>query len=389
MRVGVLAERIEMVPGQLVAFTIDVANTSEIIDGFTVTLIGLPVESLRVTPEVLSLFPSADGTISVVFSLPPQFPAGHHLLGVQVASATDPTLVFTESLELIVLPAAAGALQLQPERVTGGSQAHFAALVTNLGNVPFDVALAATDAEGVLRFAFNPARVMVPVGVQAAVKVTVEGKRPMIGTPLPRVVTVATQAPAPPLRVVGVFIQKPRFPQILLALLIVLLALGLWALVILFGLNRALVKPGTVAGLVTAESSDTPVAGATVEAYPADDIEEVAGSATTGDDGTFELEVPKGTYRVRFAAADYEATNPWYPGAGNFEVAEDVKVKRGGTVGDVNMRLAGVPASISGVVAAGGDPTGVTVTLRPAAGTAQTLSSPPPAPPQPAPAPVP
>ena len=297
MRLRISPERLEVTPGVPTVFDVDVFNTEEIIEGFRVTLENLdrPVALISSPPE-LSLFPATEGTATVTLTLPRDFPAGEHTVPVRVTGTTDPRETAAVPLALQVAPVYDAGLSLEPQSVTAGRRARFTVVAENRGNVPLEMSLSATDAEKALRCRFAASEVSVPPGRRVRAAMLARGKRPFLGAPVPRILTVRSVAtPAPPAEALGTFIQKPWIPRAMLTLLAILLALGLWGAVLFRGVNKAAdqvaaeVKPtgsSVIVGRVT--DGKKPLGGASVAAKGKDG-EAATTTLASGDVGAFTL----------------------------------------------------------------------------------------------------
>src|SRR2546421_1077038 len=133
MRVRISPDRLEAPPGIPASFEAAAYTTGDVIEGFRVTLAGLdrPVELLS-SPSELSLFPATEGTATVTFTLPRDFPAGAHTARVEVTGTTDPLATAAVPLALLVAPVYDAGLSLEPQSVTAGRRAR----VTVVGQDP-------------------------------------------------------------------------------------------------------------------------------------------------------------------------------------------------------------------------------------------------------------
>ena len=336
MRVRISPDRLEVTPGVPTVFEVAVFNTGDIIEGFRVTLESLdrPVDLLS-SPSELSLFPATEGTATVTFTLPRDFPAGEHTARVQVTGTTDPLATAAVPLALLVAPVYDAGLSLEPQSVTAGRRARFTVVAENRGNVPLEMSLSANDAERALRCRFAAAEVTVPPGRRVRAAMVARGKRPFLGAPAPRILTVRSEAaPAPPTEALGTFIQKPWIPRAMLTLLAILLALGLWGAVLFRGVNKAAdqvaaeVKP-TGASVIVGRVTDgkTPLGGASVAAKGKDG-EAATTTLASGDVGAFTLSGLKSpdTYLVTVTMEGFATQTALVP------VAEDGAVVQVGVL---------------------------------------------------------
>jgi hypothetical protein len=81
---------------------------------------------------------------------------------------------------LTVLPFQSTLMRATPERRRGRRHAAFDVVVTNDGNSPMEIVVAAADAEARCPVGVYPERMLVPVGLAAASVVTVAVPRPLI-----------------------------------------------------------------------------------------------------------------------------------------------------------------------------------------------------------------
>lgn len=377
MRVQVEPRRLEVVPGDPVALQVQIYNSRNIIDAYSVTLLGLDTAdtggagvSVITEPPSLSLFPETEGTLTVLFTLPLGFPAGTRTVGVATVSTTDAAVSVVEDIELAVAPVHELSMEVQPQSVTGGGRALFGITVENRGNVPAELTLRASDAERLLSFTFERPRLVAPPASTVRSRLAVAGRRPLLGSPAPRIITVAAEeSGGQSLEAVATFIQKPLIPRALLTLAAVVGALGLWAAVLFQGVDRAVddvaessaqaemaaAGRGVVAGTVSGPSG--PLGGVMVTLSGA--AEATTTSPTDGDVGAYrfaELATP-GAYVLTFAKDGYESQTF------AVDLAEDEVV-----TGRVVV-LAVATGSITGtVVDESGSPVGgVAVTVAPAA----------------------
>jgi len=194
MLVSAQSQLIDVPPGGSADVVLEVRNTSEIIDGVTTRIIGVPVATVTSRPALLPLFPDASGQVTVSVGLPSSYPAGRHPVTVEVASAGAGLPSAFLDLDLLVPARPELTLSCRPQLIRARRQARFAVLLTNSGNVPLDVELAAVDADRAVRTAFQPARLRVEAGSAATCLLTVRGPRMITGAELDRTLTVQATA---------------------------------------------------------------------------------------------------------------------------------------------------------------------------------------------------
>lgn len=391
LRMAVEPRRLAATPGEPFTLTLEVFNSSTIIDGYRVTILGLDQQWYLAAPEVLSLFPETDGTMVLTITLPVGFPAGEHTLGVLMTSASREETTALEEIVLSVAPVEDAELNLEPQAITAGGTARFGVGIFNRGNQPVRFTLSGEDPESRLSFKFRPEVVEVPPGEQVWSQAVASGRRPFLGSPEARVMTIQAIGEGEPIEAVGTFLQKPLIPRWVLTLLSILLALAVWAFILLWGIDRVVGDDtaegdgteqdgtaggaggagggdggdglvGTITGKATALGLDPPfVAGVTVDAFSIGAPGEIAASAETGDDGTYVLEgLPTDSYKVRFASPGYRTV--WYPAADSFGSSASVAVE-GAEVAGISVVMEGEPGTIAGVFVADPDDPTATVSL--------------------------
>src|SRR5579885_1541458 len=74
-------------PGTPFDVEVEVLNTSTTIDGVSVRLVGLDPAWVVADPPQLALFPDTTGIVHLRVTIPPEFPAGRHEIGVDVSSS--------------------------------------------------------------------------------------------------------------------------------------------------------------------------------------------------------------------------------------------------------------------------------------------------------------
>lgn len=388
MRLDLIPQRAVAGPSTPVTFTATVTNTTGVIAGYTVRVLGADPSWVRIDDPQLRLFPDETATVLVTVQLPEGVPAGDRRIAVQIRDLTDAGAIAVQEVVLDVPPAPRATVRLDPPTVTAGPTAVFAVLVHNEGNTVQHGRVVALDPEARTAFAFQPPQFSLPPGESVTLALRAKAKRPWFGDPALRPFELRLDGPtappadAPP-AAAGVFIQKPRLSRGLLALLGLLLAISVFAIVITIALssvvghsaadrNLALqvaqarntattTGTSTLTGSVTDLSTGAPVGDVSVEAFGSDPAEPLL-TVATGDDGTFSLErLPAGTYTLRVRGAGFDET--WYPAAPTQADAQQVEVATGQSVAGLTVLVGGVPAALAGTVS-GDDVAGAVLTVQ-------------------------
>lgn len=255
MRVATEHRLVQADPGQTVEVRIDVVNTGELIEGVTAHLIGLPDGQIAVEPQLLPLFPDAQGQITLSIGVPSDQPAGLHPLSIAVVShgAGSPTQHVDVDLSVSARPDVL--LTTDPQTVRSKRAGRFLLTVHNTGNVALDASLAARQEDKRTRTRFTAEEVHVPPGTAVPVMLSVKGARLITGSEVDRMVKVGLLArrahtipamdetetgPELEREIVVRLRQKPLLSRGLLTSLILISIVLLWAAIFLLGLTRVL-----------------------------------------------------------------------------------------------------------------------------------------------------
>jgi hypothetical protein len=253
-------------PGQQVSAQLRVRNSGSVVDQFTFQGLGAGAAWIESEPEVLSLFPGAEGTVTIWFRPPrsPNVAPGATPFGVKVVSSEDPTGSTVEEGVITVGRYADRSVEIYPVTARGRRGARFELAVDNRGNAPIEIEVAGSDPENACRYDFSSPVFVVEPGTAQFTKFTVvphdrfwkgppkthqfqvlvtervrqaelpapqlAGPPPPPGAPPPPPPTPIAGTPAvvagpPPETVTGTFLQEAMLPPWLIKALIALLAL--------------------------------------------------------------------------------------------------------------------------------------------------------------------
>jgi 5-hydroxyisourate hydrolase-like protein (transthyretin family) len=384
MRADVTPSSIDLDPGRPTALAVSIYNDAPVIVAYRIRVLGLDPAWVTVDEDRLSLFPDTSETTQVLLTIPAEAPAGDRRIGIEVTSLTEPTVTEIVEVEIRTPEEPLGRVELEPVSVYGTKTGTFGVTLTNDGNTPLEIELHAEDEEDHLEFTFEPRFTRLAPGERGFVQMVARGGRPFLGTPIGRTfrVTAMDHPTIPP--AVGTLVQRPRLSRGALSLMGLLLAASVFALVLTTSLGRVVdqsranedlllnvvrgetdaattTDPGDLGGTVSLLTSGAPVSGVTVDLFAADDPNQQRASTATDESGAYRFGgLAEGTYKLRFRGAGF--TEVWYDDAFTFADAAEVEVGEGETIDDIDVRLGGVPGSISGQVL-GEDPGGAVVTL--------------------------
>ncbi|MEV0575535.1 hydrolytic protein [Streptomyces sp. NBC_01463] len=272
-------------PGAGATTTLTVRNDGDIVEAYTLEVVGDCAAWATVEPARVSLYPGTSETVTVRLAPPRshEVAAGEVPLGVRVLPAEHPESVAVPEATVVVEPFHELRTKLEPGRRRGWLGARFRTSVQNRGNTPVDVVFGGKQAGEELRLAFAPERRSLKPGESADAGLRVRARKLIwFGAPVtwPFEAAVAESEGAGaegeqrerPEPLPGEFAQLPLLPKWLLIVLAALIALLLaW-----FALVRPAVRStAKEAGAKAAqeENRQTPQGGA------------AAGGATGGGTG--------------------------------------------------------------------------------------------------------
>ncbi|MFD3649279.1 hydrolytic protein [Streptomyces cyaneofuscatus] len=254
-------------PGGTATTTLTVRNDGDIVEAYTLEVVGDCAAWSTVEPARVSLYPGTSETVTLTFAPPRshEVKAGETPLAVRVLPAEHPESVVVPEGTVTVEPFHELRTELEPRRRRGWLGARFRTAVQNKGNTPVDVAFTGKQAGEELRLGFTPGQKRLEPGESAEIRLKVRAAKLIwFGEPVTWPFEVeAAEAEAPveaveaeaggkaPVRpepaqpetvrpepVPGEFLQLPVLPKWLLIVLAALLALLLaW-----FALVRPAVK---------------------------------------------------------------------------------------------------------------------------------------------------
>lgn len=391
MRVQTDSSVLDVAPGGRADVDLDVVNTSPVIDGVTARIIGLDHALVQARPTLLPLFPDTSGRMTLTVDLPRSFPAGRHPVTVEVSSSAAAVEPQHVDLDVVVAPYADAELQLRPPVRRARRKGRFLVEAVNRGNVPLELTLRASDPDRRLRYELRPRTLTVEAGQTAVSALTVRAPRLLVGSDTDRPLTVSAQGEELSAEVAGTLRQRPLLPRGLLTVFVLMAIVGLWAGAFLLGLTKvfagdpltktapasyfasapanpalaaaggpagALPKSGplppgvggALAGTVTAASTGNGLGRIVVEALRTSrNGLQLVSSAATQTDGSYAIVgLLPGDYLLRFSAPGYRTA--WYPSAAGQAAARPVSVGAARLVRNLDTRVGGLPATISGTV---------------------------------------
>ncbi len=213
-----------------------VRNTGTVVDEFGFTVLGDAAAWTSVAPPSLSLFPDAEGSVTVTFAPPrePGTPLGEVAFAVRVSSREDPSGSVVEEGRLDVVGFVDCSAEIVPRTSRGRQAGRHEVAIDNRGNTAVEVALSGTDPDEALAFHFSDPTLTAAPGTASFRQVRVSTRGLLWrGTPqtIAFSVTVAPQG-QPPIRLDASFQQQPMIPAWLPRTIAVVFGLILASLVV-------------------------------------------------------------------------------------------------------------------------------------------------------------
>ncbi len=371
MRLILNPERQNVEPGRESAVALSVTNTSSVISGHRIRVLGLDPSWVTIDDETLSLFPDATSTTVIRITPPPGLPAGTRQFVVEVESLTPPAETDQIAGELVIPTRAAMRLSLDPPSSTAGKEARIGVVLKNEGTAPVDAQLRGHDDPAEVNFAFEPSTVSLEPGEQFLATSRLLAKRPWFGSPKIRSFSISASTLDQSVAAQGSWVQSPRFSRGVLALLGLVVAGTIFAAVIAGSLsqvvdrsnansqlalqvaqaaqNKVAIGTASLTGYVRLAVSQAPVAGVTVNLYQPSDLTSPAASTATTTNGSYRFtSLTPGSYDLSFTGAGFAQL--WYPNAVSSSGARPVSLTNGAHRRGVDISIGALPVSISGSV---------------------------------------
>jgi hypothetical protein len=230
-------------PGGEAVSEVKVRNTGGVVDQFVVDVLGDAAPFARVEPNILNLFPGAEGTATIRFQPPkaPKTPAGTVPFGVRVWSKEDPEGSTVQEGQLEVGSFVDTSAELLPRTSRGRRKGRHELAVDNRGNTPLNAGVSVVDPDELVTARVSPPTVVAPPGSAVFHRIEIIPKRRFLKGPaktIPFQVIISGEG-QPPVTTDGALLQEQILPRWLLPLALLLLA----GLIAAFVLWQTLLKP--------------------------------------------------------------------------------------------------------------------------------------------------
>ncbi|MGH9246124.1 MAG: hypothetical protein ACRD29_17795 [Acidimicrobiales bacterium] len=230
-------------PGGETETELKVRNTGGVVDQFVLDVLGEAGPFARIEPNVLNLFPGAEGTATIKFAPPKaaKTPAGTLPYGVRVWSKEDPEGSTVQEGSIDVSAFAETAAELLPRTSRGRRRARHELAVDNRGNTTMNAGVSVVDPDELVTARVTPPTIVAAPGSAVFNKIEIRPKKRFLkGAPktIPFQVIVSADG-QPPVTTDGAMVQEQVLPKWLLPLALIAIA----GLLVLFVLWQTLLKP--------------------------------------------------------------------------------------------------------------------------------------------------
>lgn len=272
-------------PGGEAVIPLQIRNNGQVVEGYTISVIGAPAAWATVEPSTVSLYPGTTTTATVTFKPPrtARTPAGALPFGVRVQPTEHPEQAVVPEGVVEVLPFLETTAELVP-RTSQGRRGRHQVAIDNRGNVPVNVLVNTASDGDKVRFKLNPVGLSIAPGEAKFVKVLVAPRRRIWrGQPVthPFSIGVVPQD-STSVDLDGSYVQTPVVPKWLLwALLSLLLLLGAAVALWLWLLKPAIESQAKEAAEESAAAAEKSAEEAKDAAKDAGGAAEQAGGAAT------------------------------------------------------------------------------------------------------------
>ncbi|MFH9693216.1 hydrolytic protein [Streptomyces globisporus] len=166
-------------PGGTATTTLTVRNDGDIVEAYTLEVVGDCAAWTTVEPARVSLYPGTSETVALTFAPPRshEVRAGETPLAVRVLPAERPESVVVPESTVTVAPFHELRTELEPRRRRGWLGARFRTAVQNKGNTPVDVVLAGRQDGEDLALGFTPDKKRLEPGESAEVALKVRARK--------------------------------------------------------------------------------------------------------------------------------------------------------------------------------------------------------------------
>lgn len=169
----------EVMPGEESVSRLTLRNTSDIVEGYQLDVVGDAEPWSRVEPPSVRLFPGDETVVNVVFA-PPRtglIPASDIPYAVRAIPSEKPDQAVAPEGMLRILPFSETTAEVIPRTSRGRILARHEVAIDNRGNVPLTATLTGLDSDRQVNVRLRPSTLMIGPGQAAFSTVSVRNKR--------------------------------------------------------------------------------------------------------------------------------------------------------------------------------------------------------------------
>lgn len=226
---------VQLDPGSEAVIPLQIKNNGTVVEGYDITVVGVPASWATVEPAQVSLYPGTATTATVTFRPPRSATTvvGSQRFGVVITPRDNPNNAVVPEGVVEILPFLDTTAELVP-RTSQGRRGKHQVAIDNRGNVPVNVLVTAGSEGNRARLSVDPVGLIIPPGEARFTKVRAKGRRAIWrGQPVTHnFVVEVTPENSTPVDLEGSYVQTPVIPKWLIWALIglILLAAALIAL---------------------------------------------------------------------------------------------------------------------------------------------------------------
>ena len=179
-------ERTSAQPGGQARVTVTVTNPGTLVEGYQLQVLGPLAPWAEVVPPEVSVYPQQETTAAVVISPPTGtgVPSGAQPFGVIARSTLDPNSSAVAEGDIDIGEVYGVLAKIIPVTSSGRWRGRHVIQLSNWGNAPAQLRMAASDPDAALGFYLGPEYVNLPPGGTATVRLSARTRHPVLrGTP--------------------------------------------------------------------------------------------------------------------------------------------------------------------------------------------------------------
>jgi LysM repeat protein len=171
--------------GQPVRIKVTVRNVGPVVEGYSLSIVGMANAWANIVPQDISLFPGDEAVATIIIKPPraSKILAGDYTIGIRARSEVDPNESTVHEFVVQVKPFYESNLALSKTTIDIKSRTTSYAQVTNSGNSDVEFSLATIDPDGNARCQIEKPDFVLAPGETTWKKMTIKADRHIIGRP--------------------------------------------------------------------------------------------------------------------------------------------------------------------------------------------------------------